>query len=285
MRSKAGYLLILLCCALMLAVTGCGQGENEAVPPAGVEEVHEAPERGGEAMLTVVFDNYPFLEGLETSWGFSCLVEGKEKTVLFDTGGDGDILLNNMAQLGIEPESIDAVVISHTHGDHTGGLARLLESNPNLEVYLPASSGAALKELALSGGSSLVEVSDSLPICEGICSTGVLGNGIDEQAVYVETAAGLLVITGCAHPGVVNMVKSAKESGKGEILLVMGGFHLRDSSVDEIEGIIADFKSLGVVHVGPSHCTGDRAIEAFQSAYGDDFIRVGAGRRIDAGEL
>ena len=284
MRSTAGYLLIAVLCALIVAVAACGQGENEVTITEKVEEVPEVPEDDNDVTLTVVFDNYPFLEGLKTSWGFSCLVEGKEKTVLFDTGGDGDILLYNMEQLGIDPGKIDAVVISHTHGDHTGGLTRLLQANAKIEVYLPASSGTDLKNLARSGG-GLVEVSDALPVCAGIWSTGELGSGIQEQALVVETGAGLLVITGCAHPGIVEMVRAAKATATGEVLLAMGGFHLRGSSGGEIERIISELKGLGVSHVGPCHCTGDGAIAAFAAAYGDGMVVVGVGRRIEEKEL
>ena len=89
--------------------------------------------------VTVVYDNNPYKEGLETAWGFSCLITGSEKTILFDTGGDGSSLLGNMEKLAIEPDSIDTVVLSHIHGDHTGGLHSFLEKNHEITVYLPKS--------------------------------------------------------------------------------------------------------------------------------------------------
>lgn len=285
MRSTAGYPLIPLLVALVLAAMGCGPGEGVDPATERAEEFHQAFEEAEEVTVTVVFDNNPYLEGLKTSWGFSCLVEGWEKTVLFDTGGDGDILLYNMERLGIDPGHIDAVVISHTHGDHTGGLARLLSSHPDLEVYLPASAGTDLKYSVRSSASLLVEVSDALPICAGIWSTGELGSGIREQALVVKSDAGLIVITGCAHPGIVEMVRAAKAAVAGDILLAIGGFHLRDSGGGEIERIIAELKELGVRRVGPCHCTGDNAIESFAGAFGEDFIMVGVGKRVAAEEL
>ena len=87
--------------------------------------------------MTIVYDNNRFDPRLRTAWGFSCVVRGLEKTILFDTGGDGRTLLGNMTQLGIEPAEVDIVVLSHIHGDHTGGLERFLEKNPRVIVYSP----------------------------------------------------------------------------------------------------------------------------------------------------
>jgi 7,8-dihydropterin-6-yl-methyl-4-(beta-D-ribofuranosyl)aminobenzene 5'-phosphate synthase len=88
--------------------------------------------------ITVVYDNNPYKAVLTTSWGFACVIKGTEKTVLFVTGGNSAVLLNNMQQLGIDPEEIDIVVLSHIHGDHVGGLKVFLKENFNVTVYLPA---------------------------------------------------------------------------------------------------------------------------------------------------
>jgi 7,8-dihydropterin-6-yl-methyl-4-(beta-D-ribofuranosyl)aminobenzene 5'-phosphate synthase len=89
--------------------------------------------------ITVSYDNNPYKERLTAAWGFSCVIRGTEKTILFDTGGDGSILLANMEELGINPKEIDLVVLSHIHGDHVGGLSSFLEKNPEVVVYLPKS--------------------------------------------------------------------------------------------------------------------------------------------------
>lgn len=87
----------------------------------GAEECYAAKKEGkmNNPIITVVFDNNPYKKGLENGWGFSCLIEGMEKTVLFDTGGN--ILLDNMQMLGIYPEAVDILVLSHVHSDHVGG--------------------------------------------------------------------------------------------------------------------------------------------------------------------
>ena len=81
--------------------------------------------------ITVVYDNNPHKQGLQTEWGFSAYITGPEKTILFDTGGSS-VLLDNMEKLQIEPNSIDTVVLSHIHADHTGGLSSFLEKNCNV---------------------------------------------------------------------------------------------------------------------------------------------------------
>jgi 7,8-dihydropterin-6-yl-methyl-4-(beta-D-ribofuranosyl)aminobenzene 5'-phosphate synthase len=93
--------------------------------------------------LTVVYDNRSADPRLGTAWGFACLIETSATTILFDTGGDGQLLMDNLTALGIDPQAIDAVVLSHIHSDHTGGLDRLLAANDRLTVYLPRSFPAS----------------------------------------------------------------------------------------------------------------------------------------------
>ena len=86
--------------------------------------------------LSVTLDNVTFDSRLKNHYGFSCLVEGMEKTILVDTGGWGSFLLNNMKLMGIRPQSINSVFLSHRHPDHTGGLDDFLAQNSNVTVYL-----------------------------------------------------------------------------------------------------------------------------------------------------
>lgn len=234
--------------------------------------------------LTILYDNNAYDERLETAWGFSCLVEGVEKTILFDTGGEGALLLRNMQLRGINPGTVDVVVISHVHGDHVGGLASFLRENPAATVYLPQSFPASIKNAVKEAGAGLVEVHESVEICEHVSSTGELGNGIKEQALVIETAQGLVVITGCAHPGVVNIVHQAKELTGGQVHLVLGGFHLGGASRAMIKGIVEEFQRMGVQRVAPCHCSGDVARRLFEEAYGADFIPAGVGSRLLVGD-
>jgi 7,8-dihydropterin-6-yl-methyl-4-(beta-D-ribofuranosyl)aminobenzene 5'-phosphate synthase len=226
--------------------------------------------------FTVVYDNNKHDRALRTAWGFACWVEVGEATVLFDTGGDPGTLLSNMAKLDLDPQAIDAVVLSHIHGDHTGGLAGLLDTGIRPTVYVPAAFPASFKA-DLRARTELVEVTGSTEILAGVYTSGQVGSGIVEQALVVETGAGLVVVTGCAHPGIVEMVRQAKKAAAGEVALVMGGFHLGSASQDQIEGIIAALRQLGVQRIAPCHCTGDRARQMFADAYGTDCTLAGVG--------
>jgi 7,8-dihydropterin-6-yl-methyl-4-(beta-D-ribofuranosyl)aminobenzene 5'-phosphate synthase len=222
--------------------------------------------------LTVVYDNRSADSRLGTAWGFACLIETGATTILFDTGGDGQMLMDNLATLGIDPQAIETVVLSHVHSDHTGGLDRLLAANDHLTVYLPRSFPASFKARIPN---PVVEVSEPVMIADHIRTTGELGTTIIEQALIIETRRGLIVLTGCAHPGIVEIVRQAKTAG--DVYLVMGGFHLADSSAAEVEAVIAELKRSGVQQAAPGHCTGDRAIEQFHTAFGAGFIPIGAG--------
>jgi 7,8-dihydropterin-6-yl-methyl-4-(beta-D-ribofuranosyl)aminobenzene 5'-phosphate synthase len=134
----------------------------------------------------------------------------------------------------------------------------------------------------VSAQTELVEVTAPIEIVPGVRTTGEVGSGIIEQALVVRTDEGLVVITGCAHPGVVEMVRAAKEtvaSGvAADVFLVMGGFHLGDAGRSQIQGIIADFGDLGVQRVAPCHCTGDGARQMFAEAFGDNCTLAGVGQ-------
>ena len=222
--------------------------------------------------LTIVYDNRPLDSRLETAWGFACLIETRSKSILFDTGGDGQLLLDNLTTLGIDPQAIDAVALSHIHSDHTGGLDRLLAANDHLTIYLPRSFPASFKARLHN---PIVEVSEPLPLADHIRTTGELGTTIIEQALIIETRQGSIVLTGCAHPGIVEVVRQAE--ALGNVDLVMGGFHLADYSAAEVAAVIAALKRSGVQRVAPSHCTGERAIEQFHAEFDAGFIPVGAG--------
>lgn len=229
--------------------------------------------------IAVVYDNKSLRRELSPAWGFSCLV-GDD--LLFDTGGDGPRLLSNMGQMGLDVGRIKSVVLSHAHGDHTGGLGALLAVNKDITVYLPRSSSSRFKE-QVKARTRVVEVHEPMGIVEGIYTTGEMGRGLVEQALVLATGQGPVVITGCAHPGIVRIVRKAKEVASGEVYLVLGGFHLSVASTKAVKDVIADFRRLEVQKVAPCHCTGNRAIEMFAAEYGEDFIEAGVGMVLDIG--
>jgi len=227
--------------------------------------------------LAIVYDNTTMDPALSAAWGFSCLV-GDE--LLFDTGADAPRLLSNMREMGIDVGKIRTVVLSHIHGDHVGGLAGILAVNKRTTVYVPRSFPANFKS-QVKDNAHLVEVRSSTEIAEGIYTTGQMGKAVREQSLALVTQKGLVIVTGCAHPGIVNIITKAKEVAGQQVHLAIGGFHLGGVSHAGIKGIVEDFRKLGVQQVAPCHCSGDLAQRSFQEVYGGDYISVGVGTRLE----
>jgi 7,8-dihydropterin-6-yl-methyl-4-(beta-D-ribofuranosyl)aminobenzene 5'-phosphate synthase len=229
------------------------------------------------ATFTSLYDNYIYDPALDSGWGFACLVETARSTVLFDTGASGESLLANMAALGKDPLAVDAVVLSHPHDDHTAGLPALLAAGARPKVYLLSSFPSGYLQMVRAYSEPVV-VRGPMQIAPGISTTGPVSGPIPEQALIVETGEGLTVVTGCAHPGVVNMVRQAMDATGQQVTLVMGGFHLASEGEARIQTIIDQLRGLGVQQVGPSHCSGDRARALFEAAFGDGYLAMGVGR-------
>jgi len=231
--------------------------------------------------ISIPFNNVPFASGLKTAWGFAAVIEGPDQTLLFDTGGDGGLLLANMAQMGIDPGEIDAVFLSHFHGDHTRGLHRILQRNPNVTVFMPASFPGDFQKSARESGARVVPIEASRKLFEGAYSSGPMGRGPEEQALILDTDQGLVIVTGCAHPGVADIVRQAKRRHGKTVRLLLGGFHLLRQPEPRIRATISELKALGVAQVAPSHCTGDRATALFRDAWGEGFLEGGCGAVIE----
>lgn len=226
-------------------------------------------------MIISVYDNYLYDPELKADWGFSTLIKTPSETILFDTGRDSEILLFNMEKLNINPMSIGKVVISHIHDDHLGGLEGFLDKNNDVTVYVPFSFPIFVKNMITEKGSKCIEVSEFMEISELVYTTGELTGDPDEQALVIESLRGLVVVTGCAHPGIVGMIERVRilfENKK--VYLVVGGFH--NPNIECVDR----FRELGVVKVAPSHCTGDLIRDAFRDEYGENFIEYGVGKML-----
>ncbi len=233
-------------------------------------------------VITVVYDNMSYDSTLTSEWGFGCVIQTEKDTVLFDTGGNGKVLLDNMEKLDINPSSIHSVVISHNHRDHQGGLQDFLTINSKVTVFIPNSSPADLEHEIISKGARSVRVDSFTQINETMFSAGELKENIPEQSLVLQSPKGLVIITGCAHPGIVRLIEHVKPLFPYEpIYLTMGGFHLRSESAQNINKIVNAIQEYGVQRIAPSHCTGEAAIEIFSKQYGDNFIKSGVGRRIN----
>ncbi|MBU7032396.1 MAG: MBL fold metallo-hydrolase, partial [Theionarchaea archaeon] len=208
-----------------------------------------------------------------------------EKTILFDTGGNGGILLGNMEKLGIDCGEIDIIILSHIHGDHVDGLPSVLAKNNDVTVYVLQSFPFPFKENVRNLGADVVEVSRPVKICENVYSSGEISGFVNEQALILRTDKGLIVITGCAHPGIVGMVNRVKNTFEDDILLAMGGFHLVDTNRYGVEKIISDFRTLNVLYAGPCHCTGLTAMDLFRQEYKENYVEIGVGTIIYVKDL
>jgi len=243
-----------------------------------------SPAAASRVEIVTVFDNYAAVPNVATRWGFAAVVRADDETVLFDTGSDGSVLLANMARLDIDPTDIDHVVISHAHCDHAGGLTRLLAIHPDVEVHLPFEPKDVLCGEPFPEGAKIHIVEDAVQIAPGVHATGPLGGRVPEQALVVSSASGIVVVTGCAHPGIVRTVRRASALFPDRpIELVMGGFHLLSASESKLTAIIRAFAHLGVRRVSPTHCTGERARERLRTEYGERFHSGGVGARFTFG--
>ncbi|WP_456433163.1 MBL fold metallo-hydrolase [Nitratifractor sp.] len=232
--------------------------------------------------LTILFDNVPNREGMTPLWGFACWVEpGEGSAWLFDTGSNGRVLLRNAQAVGVDLSRTSALVLSHPHWDHAGGLDTVLELAPNVSIYLSSTfSKLWIRDLRQMSGGVTVVGEEPQPLFEGVESTGTMGE-VGEHSVLVHTPAGAVLLTGCAHAGIVAIAARATEMAGGPLALVMGGFHLFRSQAWEIEEAIEGLLALGVRRVCPTHCTGERAAEMFRAAFGEDFLPGGVGTVVE----
>ena len=212
--------------------------------------------------LTIVYDNEIYIpnRGLKSDWGFSCVIETGQKTVLFDTGAKGTILLHNMEKLAIDPGTIDIIVISHEHWDHNGGLQALTKYIHNVSLY-------GLTDEHLPSDLTFYSVEKPLYIADRIWTTGKLSGVVDEQSLVLRGEYGWCVLVGCSHPGVENILNAAET--KGDIVGLVGGFH--------------GFKAFSLLekltYVCPCHCTQNK--KTIEKLYPQKYIAGGVGQIID----
>ncbi len=229
-------------------------------------------------ILTTLYDNVSLSpqSSLKEDWGFSLFVQENGYSILFDTGASGDILLHNAKILSISfPNKI---FISHFHSDHTGGLATILKKDS--VVYYPYSSFDLSGTLQKMGVNS-VKIKDTLEIYPNVYSTGVLHfrSIANEQALVFQKSNGLILIVGCSHPGIQNIVDFVTDKFGKSIFLLIGGFHLLGESRWRIQRIAENLFEK-VYYIAPSHCTGEAAKKIFKDVFKERFIQNGVGRTI-----
>lgn len=231
--------------------------------------------------ITVVYDNNPMINGLQTDWGFACVLEVGKTKILFDTGDNGNILLSNMAELNIDPKNVDFVFLSHFHHDHTGGLCEFLKRNPDVDVFYPQSFPSEIIEEIKNSGARPVPVSSPKQLRTNIFSLGELENVIPEQSLAINTRRGIVVITGCAHPGIINILEKANAYFPEKMIyLALGGFHLHRKNEDETGDTINKLLNMNILNVAPTHCSGYFARKLFKEMFNNNYLETGIGKVI-----
>ena len=234
--------------------------------------------------VTVLVENTAARPGVQPEHGFSAWVEADGANVLFDTGAS-DLVCANADALGVDLAKADAVVLSHGHYDHTGGLAAVAERAPGARIFLhpDAEVEPPARDVVLSRRPEIA--------APGVWTTGEVPRVTefetsreppvpfpDDQALFFETAGGVVVIVGCAHAGVVNTLRHVAALTKRETLhAVFGGMHLRSAPEDRVRRTADAFREFGLERIGPCHCTGDRVIGSFEREFPDAFFRCGTG--------
>ena len=234
--------------------------------------------------IRVIFDKAALDKNIRVGWGVSFLLDGK---ILFDTGEKGEWLLENMRSLEVDIKEIEAVVISHDHWDHWGGLWGLLQQKKGMPVYICPNFSREFKDKAAKFNANLIEAGELTQILPNMFSTGEIAGAyhdkyMPEQAVVLKTRNGLTVITGCAHPGILKIAEKVKAKFPDEpIYFVLGGFHLMESDKRAIEIVAENFQKMGIIKAAPTHCSGDTAEGIFKRYYEGNFVSIKAGQEIE----
>jgi 7,8-dihydropterin-6-yl-methyl-4-(beta-D-ribofuranosyl)aminobenzene 5'-phosphate synthase len=271
--------------------------------------VTSAKTLSGRPKITCVVDNA--VQPGSRLWGehgLAFLIETEAGQILFDTGQSGAVLLHNLAVLGVDPATIDALAISHAHYDHTGGLPALLErTRPGLPLYANPDlfrerfvrreeriefSGLPLAREALEAQTALHLNAEPQQVLPSVWTTGEIalrpepigdsphllvreGEGWapdpyrDDMALVVEEAAGLILLCGYCHAGLLNTLAHVRRTFERPIVAVAGGTHLVNANADHlrhVSEVLLEIESVQRVYL--NHCSGEGAFHALLLALG-----------------
>ncbi|MFC2088926.1 MBL fold metallo-hydrolase [Calditrichota bacterium] len=209
--------------------------------------------------ITIIYDNTSLRDDLQPDWGFAALIEAHGKRILFDTGGNGEILLNNMKSLQIDPNSISDVYISHCHFDHIGGLSHFLNENRDVVLHAPVSFRG------VRNAKKVIYYDKPQEFIKHFFTTGEMEN--IEQTMAIETDKGLIIVAGCSHPIMSKTLETL--ANFGNIYGIIGGLHGFDKYP-----LFRDF-----IMICPTHCT--QHITEIKNQFSDKYIEGGAGKIIE----
>ncbi len=262
--------------------------------------------------VTIIYDAFGKPSDLERGWGYSALVEYGGKRILFDTGGQYEAFKDNINKLKIDLTKLDFVVLSHRHGDHTSGLAYVLEKNPNVVIYAPAETGSfgtpfsapqALQrkvellpdDLQYFDGklgkaevdspwknANIKRITDTTEVAPNISLIRTVSDvkgtlELAEVSMAIKTPKGLAVIVGCSHPGIEKILTKASEINPN-IYTIAGGLHLVDKSDEVVKQTVTNFKEKWKLQrVAAGHCTGHFAQVEITKVFADKHDHSGLG--------
>ncbi|MFC7287330.1 MBL fold metallo-hydrolase [Herminiimonas glaciei] len=264
------------------------------------------------AKLTVLYDAFGKDNKLEKDWGYAALIEVDGKRILFDTGNNGDILKKNAAAKNVDLSKLDLVVMSHRHGDHMGGLTYVLSLNPKVKIYAPKEGfgvyGGHLPSSFYPKDATLppeqryydgkppdvlrfgsawpgadfqlidkdTEIAPNIHLISQVSDKkGTLE--LRELSLAINTVNGVIIIVGCSHSGVENIVTAAVQINP-KIQFVGGGFHLIQGQAEEVGKVITALRdTYKVAYIAPGHCTGELTFTALKKAFGDHYLYAGLG--------
>jgi len=268
-------------------------------------------------MITVLVEDHGTKPKLGTEHGLAIWIEAGDHHVLFDTG-QTDLLLTNAMALGVDLTQTDAIVLSHGHYDHTGGLAAVLDMAPQARVFMHPEATEPKFSLKDSGthsvgmpeqarqalkGRRVTWTATPAIVCPGISVTGQVprsnpwenvGSNFyldqscsrpdtlpDDQSLWIETEQGISVVLGCAHAGVLNTLRYvAGLTGTQTFHTVVGGMHLLHALPERIRQTEATLKTYHLHCLAPGHCTGEYVMEQWSQIFNACYSPCFAGAKI-----
>ena len=236
-----------------------------------------------ENRITILYDSIGEHAFMQSDWGFAAYIEFADKRILFDTGNNTEILKNNSKTAKVDLSTIDFVIISHWHDDHTAGLGYLREINPDIPIYVPknySSNSNDQNKLELTQLTEINEIYQDIFIISSLRNKAGLSK-LQELTLALQTSQGLILVAGCSHPGIQQIVNAATKINP-TILNIFGGFHLLRTPADKISTIASALRNdYEVKKVSPGHCTGEAANREFLKIFKDDFVHAGIGTVIN----
>lgn len=262
--------------------------------------------------ITTLCENTVACPGFVGEWGLSILVQVNDRNILFDTGAES-AAVRNADKIGFDLKTVDTIILSHAHGDHTGGLREVMKrtNHPTIithpALWIPKFkqskndgsvkfNGIPYRREEIEKAADVYLSTEPVTLSDWMMTSGEIAQTTDfettgsqyfckekgtlhpdgfrdEQALIIQTAEGLVIVSGCAHRGIINTILHAiKITGEKRVHTVIGGTHLYPKKQPDVDKTIVELRSMGIEHIGVSHCTGMNAAMQLSSALRERFF-------------